>query len=73
MWARGWGYGAVRPRVQCVETFSILNTPFYSSIYTLRSLLRGTYAYRYLLLAFLFKSLIIISRRYTLFISLYKR
>jgi len=26
MWARGWGYGAVRPRVRCVETFSNLNT-----------------------------------------------
>jgi len=38
----------------------------------LKSLLKGTYIYKYLLLTFLLKSLIIINRFYTLFISLYK-
>jgi len=49
-----------------------LNIPFYSFTYALKSLLRGTYAYRCLLLTFLLKSPIIINKCYTLFINLYR-
>jgi len=53
-------------------SLDILGTPSYSFTRALRSLLKGTYAYKFLPLAFLLKSPVIINRCYTLFISLYK-
>ena len=64
---------AIPANNQFYYSLDILGTPSYNLIYTLRSLLKGTYTYRSLLLTFLLKSPVIINRRYILFISLYKR
>jgi len=58
---------------QFYYSLNILGIPYYNLISVLKSLLKGIYIYRFFLLTFLLKSLIIINKCYTLFISLYKR
>jgi len=64
---------AVLTNNQFRYNLNILNIPYYNLISTLRSLLKGTYTYKFPLLTFLLKSPVIINKCYTLFISLYRR